>query len=33
MHPCEFGIPTVHKPSETIRTLRRLFASYTLLNR
>ncbi|MBS3763845.1 MAG: hypothetical protein KGZ25_11155 [Planctomycetes bacterium] len=26
----EFGIPTVYKPSETIRTLRRLFASYTL---
>ena len=29
----EFGIPTVYKPSETIRTLGRLFASYTLLNR
>ena len=29
----EFGIPTVYKPSETIRTLRRLFASHTLLNR
>jgi hypothetical protein len=33
MHPCEFGIPTVYKPSETIRTLRRLFAGYNLLNR
>ena len=33
MRPCEFGIPTVYKPSETIRTLRRLFASYNLLNR
>jgi transposase len=29
----EFGIPTVYKPSETIRTLRRLFATYNLLNR
>lgn len=29
----EFGIPTVYKPSETIRTLRRLFAAYNLLNR
>jgi hypothetical protein len=29
----EFGIPTVSKPSETIRTLRRLFSSYTLLDR
>mgnify|MGYP006274108161 CR=1 FL=1 len=25
MHPCVFGIPTVYKPSETIRTLHRLF--------
>jgi transposase len=24
----EFGIPTVHKPNEVIRTLHRLFASY-----
>ena len=29
----EFGIPTVYKPSATIRTLRRLFATYNLLNR
>jgi len=29
----EFGIPTVYKPSVTIRTLRRLFATYNLLNR
>lgn len=29
----EFGIPTVYKPSETIRTLRRLFAVYNLFNR
>ena len=29
----EFGIPTVYKPSETIRTLRTLFAAYNLLNR
>ena len=29
----EFGIPTVYKASGTIRTLRRLSASYTLLNR
>lgn len=29
----EFGLPTVYKPSETIRTLRRLFAAYELLNR
>jgi transposase len=29
----EFGIPTVYKPSEVIRTPRRLFASYKLLNR
>lgn len=29
----EFGIPTVYKPSETIRTLRRLFAGFSLLNR
>lgn len=29
----EFGIPTVYKPSEEIRTLRRLFATYNLLNR
>lgn len=29
----EFGIPTVDKPSETIRTLRRLFTAYNLLNR
>ena len=29
----EFGIPTVYKPNETIRTLRRLFATYNLLNR
>ena len=29
----EFGIPTVYKPSETIRILRRLFATYNLLNR
>jgi transposase len=29
----EFGIPTVYKPSKTIRTLRRLFAGYNLLNR
>ncbi|AHC16458.1 IS110 family transposase [Salinispira pacifica] len=33
MHPCEFGIPTVYKPSETIRTPRRLFAVYNLFNR
>jgi transposase len=33
MRPCEFGIPTVYKPNETIRTLRRVFASYNLLNR
>jgi hypothetical protein len=31
--PDEFGIPTVYKPSETIRKLRRLFAGYNLLNR
>jgi transposase len=31
--PDEFGIPTVYKPSETIRRLRRLFAGYNLLNR
>jgi hypothetical protein len=29
----EFGIPAVYKPSETIRTFRRLFAGYNLLNR
>ena len=29
----EFGIPTVYKPSEGIRTLRRLFTTYNLLNR
>ena len=29
----EFGIPTVYKPSEMIRTLRRLFATYNLFNR
>ena len=29
----EFGIPTVYKPCETIRTLRRLFTTYNLLNR
>ena len=29
----EFGIPTVYKPSTTVRTLRRLFATYNLLNR
>lgn len=28
----EFGIPTVYKPSETIRTLRRLFASLRRMN-
>ena len=32
MRPREFGIPTVYKPSETVRTLPRLFASYNLLN-
>jgi len=29
----EFGIPTVYKPSVTIRELRRLFSQYYLLNR
>jgi transposase len=29
----EFGVPTVYKPSEAIRTLRRLFATYQQLNR
>lgn len=29
----EFGIPTVYKPSKTIRTLRRLFSTYNLMNR
>jgi transposase len=29
----EFGIPTVYKRNETIRTLRRLFATYNLLHR
>ena len=29
----EFGIPTVYKPKETIRTLRRLFSTHNLLNR
>ncbi len=29
----EFGIPTVYKQNEVIRTLRRLCASYNLLNR
>lgn len=28
----EFGIPTVYKPSEIIRTLRRFFAAYNVLN-
>ena len=28
----EFRVPTVYQPSETVRTLHRLFASYALLN-
>ncbi|HUZ17088.1 MAG TPA: hypothetical protein VMV68_01800, partial [Spirochaetia bacterium] len=27
----EFGIPTVSKPTDTVRILRRLFATYNLL--
>lgn len=29
----EFGIPTVYKPAEVVRELRKLFSQYTLLNR